>query len=193
MGALALAAAWAVVLGWQAEARADSDSLFTLAGSTKVAFQGQGDTVATGSDFGLYLGMRLEALWLFGAEFEYTPVQHGIADDIYRPSLRATAHIHVVNFSVFDMYLGAGMAADGFGDLVDLEGASTVYRFGGGFEVIPDGHWAIGVDGYWNIAGVGYFNTRLNTSLDQEGGLPDPLTQVDSKNIEIGLALRYYL
>ena len=98
-----------------------------------------------------------------------------------------------MNFKYFDLYLGVGLASATFSDLVDIEGPSTVYRVGGGAEVILGGHWALGVDAYWGLAGIGYFNKRLTESLQSEQVIPDPRDQIDPDQIELGFALRYYL
>ena len=113
--------------------------------------------------------------------------------DIYRTPLRLTGHLHLVNSQYFDLHLGVGLASDGFGDLVDIEGASTVYRAGLGMEIVIGGHWALGLDGYWNLPGLGHYNSRLTTSLQEERGIPSPSGQIDSTQIEAGVALRYYL
>lgn len=191
--AVAIVALSAALLGCPEAAWADSDSLATLGASTRVAYQTPGVTEASGNDYSLHLGLRAELLYLFGAEFEYTPVPDRLANDIYRPSLRLTGHLHLLNLEHFDLYLGAGMASNTFKGVVNPEGEQTLYRAGGGFEIIPGNHWAIGFDGYWNVAGLGHYNTRLSESLEGGDGMPDPREQVDPRMMEFGVALRYYL
>ena len=182
-----------VLLSMVTVASAESNSLLTLGATTRLAYQAPGETTKSGDDYSLHVGMRLELLYLFGAEIEYTPVPARLEGDIYRPSMRLTGHLHLLNFEQFDLYLGAGLAGDEISHLVDIEGQSTVMRVGGGFEIIPDGHWSIGVDGYWNVAGLGYYNEGLSDSLSQGGDIPDPRDQIKPGMIELGLALRYYL
>ncbi|MEL6181029.1 MAG: hypothetical protein AAFS10_18875, partial [Myxococcota bacterium] len=179
------------LLGAPSMAWADADSLVTLGASTRVAYQTPGVTEASSEDYSFHVGLRLELLYLFGAEIEYTPVPERLADDIYRPSLRLTGHLHLLNLQHFDLYLGVGMASDSFAGVVDPEGEQTLYRMGGGFEIIPGHHWAIGFDGYWNVAGLGHYNTRLGDSLQEGDGVPDPREQLDPGMMEFGVALRY--
>ncbi len=174
-------------------AMADSDSWATVGAGARLAYQEPGLTEATGQDYMLALGVRGEFLYAFGAEFEYMPLAKRLEDDIYRSSLRLTVHLHLVNSRYFDLHLGAGFASDSFGDLVNVEGASTVYRLGVGTEIVLGGHWALGVDGYWNLPGLGYYNQRLTASLQDEGEVPSPSDQIDPSQIEFGFALRYYL
>ena len=172
---------------------ADSDSLATLGFSGRMSYQTPGQTVASGEDYTFHGGLRLELFYLFGAEFEATYVPDELSGDIYRPSYRLTGHLHLMNFRYLDFYLGVGLASAELGDVVNIEGPSTIYRAGGGLEIIIAGHWALGVDAYWSVAGIGYFNKRLTESLQNDQGIPDPMEQVDPGQIEVGLALRYYL
>jgi hypothetical protein len=173
---------------------ADSDSLATVGLSGRMTYQTPGELAQSGQDYGLHMGLRTEFLYVFGAEFEYAALQGNAGQDIYRPTMRLTGHLHLVNSRYFDLHLGLGLASAQFGDLVNVEGATTVYRTGVGMEVILGGHWAVGLDSYWSVAGLGHFNDRLRDSLQsEEGGFPDPREQVDPTQIEVGLALRYYL
>lgn len=190
---LCLAAVTCGVLLVCSPALADSDSWATVGAGARLAYQEPGLTEATGQDYMLALGLRGEFLYAFGAEFEYVPMAERLESDIYRSSLRLTLHLHLVNSRYFDLHLGAGLASDGFGDLFDTEGASTVYRLGAGMEVVLGGHWALGLDGYWNVPGIGYYNQRLTASLQDSGEIPNPREQIDPRQIEFGFALRYYL
>lgn len=181
------------VLLSSAPALADSDSWATVGAGARVAYQDQGASEATGQDYMLALGLRGEFLYAFGAEFEYMPLPSRLEEDIYRTAMRFTLHLHLVNSRYFDLHLGTGLASDGFGDLFNMEGASTVYRVGAGTEVILGGHWAIGFDGYWNLPGLGYYNQRLSSSLKEDGEIANPKDQVDPSQIEFGLSVRYYL
>jgi hypothetical protein len=180
-------------LAFSSEASADSDSLVTVGAGARLVHQQSGATADSGPDTMLGLGLRAEFLYAFGAEFEYVPMAMRLQRDIYRSPFRLTGHLHLVNSRYFDFHLGVGMASDGFGDLLDLEGGSTVYRAGAGMEIIVGGHWAVGLDGYWHLPGVGHYNERLRRSLQEERGVPSPSDQVDSRQIEVGVALRYYL
>ena len=182
-----------LVGGWSTSASAESDSLATLGAGARILHQQPGATAEAGQDTMFGLGLRAEFLYLFGAEFEYVPMAVRLSQDIYRAPLRLTGHLHLVNSRYFDLHLGVGMASDGFNDLVDVEGRSTVYRAGVGMEIVAAGHWAVGLDGYWNLPGLGHYNQRLSTSLRNEQGVPNPTEQVDSRQIEVGLSLRYYL
>lgn len=173
---------------------ADSDSLATVGLSGRMTYQTPGELAQSGQDYNFHLGLRTEFLYVFGGEFEYAALPGGAGKDIYRPNMRLTGHLHLVNSRYFDLHLGLGLASANFGDLVNVEGTSTVYRTGVGMEVILGGHWAVGLDSYWNVAGLGYFNDRLRDSLQgEEGAFPNPRDQVDPSQIEVGLALRYYL
>jgi hypothetical protein len=180
-------------VGWGASAWADSDSLATLGFSGRVTWQAPGAAAEAQQDYSFHAGLRAEFLYVLGAEFEYAPLPERLQGDIYRPSMRLTGHLHLVNSRYFDLHLGVGMASSRLGDLFDVEGATTVYRAGAGMEVVLGGHWALGLDSYWGVAGLGYFNQRLRASLQEGGGFPSPQEQVDPSQIEVGLALRYYL
>ncbi len=184
------AAAWSLCAA-PSSAHADSDSWATLGLSGKMVYQGPSEQAGENYLFGM--GLRAELLYLFGAEFEYAPMSSKLSQDIYRTPLRLTGQLHLMNYRYFDFYLGAGLASDRFGDLVNPEGPSTVYRVGAGMEVIIVGHWALGVDAYWHVPGVGHFNKRLRDSLQNEQGIPDPMDQVDPGQVELGVALRFYL
>jgi hypothetical protein len=174
-------------------AMADSDDWATVGAGARLAYQEPGMTDASGQDYMLALGLRGELLYAFGAEIEYVPLSDRLESDIYRSSLRLTAHLHLVNSRYFDFHLGVGLASDSLGDLVNLEGASTLYRLGAGTEIVLGGHWAIGIDGYWNLPGLGYYNQRLTASLQDGGEVANPREQIDPSQIEFGFALRYYL
>ncbi len=182
------------MLAAPAVAFAESDSWATLGASGRVTWQAPGETPAAQNDIAVHLGLRGELFYVFGAEFEYTPVPENQRADIYRPSMRLTGHLHLVNSHYFDLHLGVGLASAGFGDLINPEGDTTLYRAGAGMEFIISGHWAIGVDTYWSTAGLGHFNKRLRASLqDETEGFPNPADQLSPTQLEAGLALRYYL
>lgn len=191
--ALACAALCVATLWSQGEAFADSTSLATVAASTRVAYHNAGPVSGVSPETTMHLGARVKFLYALGAELEVAPLPSRQSNDIYRPLMRMTGHLHLMNFKYFDLYLGAGTAADTFGDLVNFEGRSTLLRAGGGFEVILGSRWAIGVDGYWSVPALGHFNERLSESLREDQGVPDPMGQVDPHQIEVGLALRLYL
>ncbi len=180
-------------LGWASVARAESDSVVTLGFSGRLSFQKPGQSLEGGEDYLLHAGMRVELLYLLGAEFEAAYVPDRLSGDIYRPGYRLTGHLHMANYQYFDLYLGVGLASGRFKDVVDVEGETTVYRVGSGMEIILGGHWGLGAEVYWSVAGLGHFNKRLTESLQNEQGIPDPLDQVDPGQIEVGIALRYYL
>ncbi len=182
-------------------ALADSDSAATVAVSSRLSYQNSGEGDFQGDNYTLHLGMRAEFLYFLGAEFEVATMRQSDQSDYFRPDLRLTGHLHLINNESFDLYLGIGLAADNGADLLNASGATTLYRLGGGAEYIFDRHWALGVDLYWNLPGRGYVDRDIdaerqdleaNGSLEDAQALLDQGYDYDTSNFELGLAVRYF-
>ncbi len=191
----------ALVTLWGAAAAAESDSIATLGLSTRVAVQNAGQAPESGTDFTMHFGARVELLYVLGAEVEIMQGQPRLAGDIYRPTLRLTGHLHLLNTEYVDLYLAAGTAASRGGDLLDVKGESTMYRLGGGLDLIHGGHWALGADGFWNVAGASFYRDQIDTHEQAltsatspealQAALDDP-PRFDAGHYEIGFSLRYF-
>ena len=195
-----------VVLGvwWgmgAAVAHAESDSIVTAGVSTRVALQNSGESASGGTDYTLHVGARVELLYVLGAEIEIAQIPPQMRGDIYRPSMRLTGHLHLFNSESFDLYLGAGTAARHGGDLLDIRGETTMYRLGGGMELVRGGHWAFGMDLYWNVAGIGFYEGKIEekeaelsaaaTPEEVEAALEER-PGFDAGHYELGFAIRYF-
>lgn len=172
-------------------ARAEVDDLFSLGVGTGLVYTsapGHADVSATS----LHFNLRVKMLYFFAVDLMMSPGSSRFDSGQPKPRFRLSSLVYLVNSRWFSLFIGGGMMAADFGDIIDFEAPTTYMRAGGGLEFTYDGHYGISVEGYWFVPGLGVINGNLNNSLGATGQLPTIEEAVPINGYEIVTSLRYF-
>ena len=172
-------------------ASAEADDLFALGVGTGMVYTsapGQTDVSATAFHF----NVRTKLLYFLAIDLMMSPGSSSFDNGQPKPRFRLSTLIYLVNSRWFSLYIGGGMLAASFSDIIDWQAPTTYVRAGGGLEFTYDGHYGISIESYWLVPGLGVVNRNINSTLGATGQLPEISDAVPMNGYEIVASLRYY-
>ncbi|MGM0576271.1 MAG: hypothetical protein ACQEXJ_11125 [Myxococcota bacterium] len=146
-----------IALAWAAPSRADNNGPITLGLGTGLGVHRTAQpNAAPDSQIVSNMNLRLKMLWFLGVDltWSYMPAQQPDDELQFGAELRATGLVYPIPTDVVGVYLGAGIGAGNFGDLVSVTAPSNSYHVGGGLEVHVTDH--ITLDGSFFMIIPGY-------------------------------------
>lgn len=174
-------------------ALADSDSLLTLGVGAQYTLTAPSvadtESQISGSQYGVVSRMKvLRFLGFEGtAQFDQDPKTQG--ERLLSPRYQLGLMVNLVPTSNFNLFLVGGLAAHNGGDLFNLDGRSTSFHAGPGFEVFIGDHVALGADVRFRVPGPSYIKEQVKDALS-----PQPVEDALGLNVwQANLTVSYYL
>lgn len=173
------------------KADAEANDLFALGIGTGMVYTsapGHTDVSATAFHFNI----RVKMLYFLAVDLMMSPGSSSFDNGQPKPRFRLSALIYLVNSRWFSLYVGGGMLAASFGDIIDWQAPTTYVRAGGGLEFTYDGHYGLSVESYWLVPGLGVVNRNINSTLGSTGQLPAMEDAAPVNGYEIVASVRYF-
>jgi opacity protein-like surface antigen len=123
----------------------------------------------TTTSFNSELSLRFKALYVLGAEFSYSPTETQSNDNlVFDGRFRLSGLLYVLPSEPVAVYFKAGMAGNGFEDMVSLQGSTTSYHAGAGMDFDITDNFVLSAEFLMLVPGISSIKNAIESYANEE-------------------------